>query len=145
MWNELGQVTNGCLSRITWTMHSDYVWHTPALIASTWLVSVYEELKWLSGGTLPRDIASISCTENIGLSKLSPDSTLYRKVAERRGILLQRDILTYFCCIGKRWLFNKIQDETHTGKFVWQNCRIYSLLENHEYYVWYEKSCRFFV
>jgi hypothetical protein len=40
---------------------------------------------WLSGGTLrqvgllSRATASNSCRKNIGLSKLSPDSTLYRK------------------------------------------------------------------
>jgi hypothetical protein len=59
-----------------------------------WLVSLYGELKWLSGrnlrqaGLLSRAPASNSCRENIRLSKLSPDSTLYRKVAERRGFLL---------------------------------------------------------
>ncbi len=48
----------------------------------------------MSGGTLRqagllcRAIASNSYRKNIGLSKLSPDSTLYRKVAETRGILL---------------------------------------------------------
>jgi hypothetical protein len=77
-----------------------------------WLVSVYGELKWLSGGTLrqagllPRATANNNYRKNIGLSKLSPDSrarrvqdfrtrtrralpdsTLYRKVDERRGIL----------------------------------------------------------
>jgi hypothetical protein len=58
-----------------------------------WLVSVHGELKWLSGGTLlqagllSRATASNSCRKNIGLSKLSPDSTLHRKVAKRRGIL----------------------------------------------------------
>jgi hypothetical protein len=47
----------------------------------------------LSGGTLrqvglpSRATASNSCRENIGLSELSPDSTLYRKVGETRGIL----------------------------------------------------------
>jgi hypothetical protein len=50
-----------------------------------WLVSAYGELKWLSGGTLrqgdllSRATASIGCRKNIGLSKLCPDSTLYRK------------------------------------------------------------------
>jgi len=59
-----------------------------------WLVSVYGELKRLSertlsqAGLLSRATASNSCREDIGLTKLSPDSTLYRKVAERRGILL---------------------------------------------------------
>ncbi len=54
-----------------------------------WLVSVHEELKWLSGGTLrqagllSRATASNSCRKNIRLSKLPPDSTLYRKVAKR--------------------------------------------------------------
>jgi hypothetical protein len=92
--NGLGQVANGCLSRIIRKMHTDYVWHTPAFVASMWWVSVYGELKWLSGGTLCQaDLlsgatASNSFRKNIGLSKLSPDSTLYRKVAERRDILL---------------------------------------------------------
>jgi hypothetical protein len=50
------------------------------------LVIVCRELKGLSGGTLrqagllSRTIANNSCRKNIGLSKLSPDSTLYRKV-----------------------------------------------------------------
>ncbi len=49
------------------------------------LVSMYGELKWLSGGTLfqacllSRATASNSCRKNIGFSKLSPNSTLYRK------------------------------------------------------------------
>jgi len=33
-WNGLGQVTNDCLYRITQMMHTDYVWHTPALVLS---------------------------------------------------------------------------------------------------------------
>ncbi len=33
-------------------MHTDYVWHIPALVASMWSVSVYWKLKELSGGTL---------------------------------------------------------------------------------------------
>jgi hypothetical protein len=59
---------------ITWDVHR-----------SLWLVSVYGEL---SGGTvyqaglLPKATASNSCQNNIGLSKLSPDSTLYLQVAE---------------------------------------------------------------
>ncbi len=77
-----------------------------------WLVSVYGELNWLSGGTLrqagllPRATANNNYRKNIGLSKLPPDSRarpvqdfwirtrralpdsiLYRKVAERRIIL----------------------------------------------------------
>jgi hypothetical protein len=61
---------------------------------SLWLVSVYDELKWLSGeflgqvGLLSGASASNSCRKKIGLSKLSPNSTLYHNVAERRGILL---------------------------------------------------------
>ncbi len=92
-WNDLGQVTNGCVSQITRTMHTDYVWHAPALVSSMWLVSVYRELKWLSGWTicqaslLSRATASNSCRTNIGLLKLFSDSTLYRKVAERWDIL----------------------------------------------------------
>ncbi len=48
----------------------------------------------MSGGTLrqagllSRATASNSCRKNIGLTTLSPDSALYRKVAEGRGILL---------------------------------------------------------
>jgi len=58
-----------------------------------WLVSVYGELKWLSGGTLRQaDLLSWtkdsnSCRKNIGLLKLSSDSFLYLKVVESRGIL----------------------------------------------------------
>jgi hypothetical protein len=58
-----------------------------------WLVNVYGELKRLSGGTLCQtgrlswSAASNSCRKNIGLSKLSPNSTLYRKVVERQDIL----------------------------------------------------------
>jgi hypothetical protein len=40
-----------------------------------------------------RATASNSCRENIGLSNLFPDSTLYRKIAERPGILSYRWIL----------------------------------------------------
>jgi hypothetical protein len=32
-WSDLGQVTSGCLSQITRTMHTDYVWHTPGLVS----------------------------------------------------------------------------------------------------------------
>jgi hypothetical protein len=59
---------------------------------SLWLVSVYGEFKWSIGGTLrqvsllSRATASNSCRKNIGLSKSSLDSTLYRRVAERRGV-----------------------------------------------------------
>jgi hypothetical protein len=58
-----------------------------------WLVSVYGELERLNDGTLrqagllSRARASNSCRKNIELSNLSPSSTLYRKVAERRDIL----------------------------------------------------------
>jgi hypothetical protein len=38
-----------------------------------------------SAGLLSRAAASNSCRKNIGLSTLSSDSTLYRKVAERQG------------------------------------------------------------
>ncbi len=47
----------------------------------------------MSGGTLrqagflSKAAASNSCRKSIGLSKLSPDSTLYRRVIERRVIL----------------------------------------------------------
>jgi hypothetical protein len=44
-YNNLEQVTNGCLSRINRTMHTDIHW-------SLWVISVYGELKWLSGWTL---------------------------------------------------------------------------------------------
>ncbi len=39
---------------------------------------------------------SNSCKKNIGLSKLSPDSSLYRKVAERWGILLPKRLMKIF-------------------------------------------------
>ncbi len=38
-------------------------------------------------GLLSRAAASNICRKNIGLSKMSPNSTLYHKVAERRGIV----------------------------------------------------------
>jgi hypothetical protein len=53
---------------------------------------VYKELKRLSGGTLrqagllSRTTASTSCRKSIGLSKVSPDSTLYLKVAEKINV-----------------------------------------------------------
>jgi hypothetical protein len=65
--NDLEQVINTCLSRIT--------------------------LKSFSGGTLRQfgflsiATAENSWRENIGLSKLSPDSTLHRKVTESRTII----------------------------------------------------------
>jgi hypothetical protein len=58
-----------------------------------WLVGVYAELKWLSGRTprrvdlLSRATAINNFRKDIGLSKLSLDSTLYHKVAEKQGIL----------------------------------------------------------
>ncbi len=42
----------------------------------------------LQAGLLSGTTASNSCRKNIGLTKLSADSTLYRMVAKRRGILL---------------------------------------------------------
>ncbi len=48
-------------------------------------ITVFEELKGLSGGTLcqigllSRAAASNSCRESIGLRKMFPYSTLYRK------------------------------------------------------------------
>jgi hypothetical protein len=54
--------------------------------ATLWLVGVYRELKWLSGGTLrqaglvSRAAASNSCRKDIGLLKVSRDT-------ERRAIL----------------------------------------------------------
>ena len=64
-----------------------------ALVASMWLVMVYGELEQLSertlsqAGLLSRATASNSYREDIGLMKLLSGSTLYRKVAKRRGIL----------------------------------------------------------
>jgi hypothetical protein len=106
-WNDLGQVTSSCLSLITRTMHTDYVWHTPTLVASQfgW------ELKWLSGGTLrqagflSRATASNSCRKNMGLSKLSLDSILCRKVGYSFFLFLlslflicPKSILTFTKC-----------------------------------------------
>jgi hypothetical protein len=96
MCSKLGanrQVNKGFLSRISRTMYTDYLWHSPARVTSMSLVNVCGELKWLSGGTqyqadlLPRATAKNSCRKNIGLSKLFADSTLYCKLAERFGIL----------------------------------------------------------
>jgi hypothetical protein len=62
-----------------------YILITCDIHRSLWLASVYGELKWLSGGTLShggllsRATASNNCKKNIGVSKQSPDSTLYRK------------------------------------------------------------------
>jgi hypothetical protein len=92
----LGSPGRGIL--ITWVIHRPLR-----------LVSVYWELKWLSRGTLRQAgllsgaIASDSCRKNIGLSKLTLDSTLYRKVAERRGIL------SFFWCDELFWSFGDIQ------------------------------------
>jgi hypothetical protein len=45
-------------------------------------------------GLLSRATTSNSCRKNIGLSKLSTDSILYLKVAEKRGILpLQSEVV----------------------------------------------------
>jgi hypothetical protein len=47
-----------------------------------WVVSAYEKLSrgaLCQGGLLSRAIVRNSCRKNIGLSKLSPDSTLYHK------------------------------------------------------------------
>jgi len=61
---------------------------------------MYGELKWLSGrtlrqaGLLSRATARNNCTKNIGLSKSSPDSTVYCRVAESRNILTT-DIICY--------------------------------------------------
>ncbi len=58
-----------------------------------WLVGVYEKVKRLNrgilrqAGFLSRATTSNSCRKNIRLTKLSSDRTVYRKVAERRGIL----------------------------------------------------------
>ena len=66
-----------------------------------WLVMVYRELEQLSertlsqAGLLSRATASNSCREDIGLMKLLSGSTLYRKVAERRGILPSSFFLDY--------------------------------------------------
>jgi len=88
-WNDFGQVTNVCLSWITRAMDTDYEGHAQALMASMCWVGVDRELKWLSDGTLdqagllPRATASNSCRKHIGLLKLSLDSSLYLKIAER--------------------------------------------------------------
>jgi hypothetical protein len=64
-----------------------------------WLFSAYGELKWLSretlcqAGLLSRATARNSCRKNIGLTKLSPQSTLHHKVADRQDILLRLFLL----------------------------------------------------
>jgi len=47
----LGAGTNGCLSRITRMMHTDYVRHTPALLAGqcVWEAQVIERRNSTSG------------------------------------------------------------------------------------------------
>jgi hypothetical protein len=58
-----------------------------------WLVSVYGELKWLSGetrfqaGLLSRATVINSCRKNVVETKLSPDSTLYRNAGYSSSIL----------------------------------------------------------
>jgi hypothetical protein len=84
--------------------HTDYEWHIPAVVASMRLVSIYEKRNWLSGTTLrqtglqSRATASSSCMKNIELPKLSQDSTLYRKVAEKLSIFL---LLSSLACLLK--------------------------------------------
>jgi hypothetical protein len=108
-----------CLARATKVLCSNLgaIRHTSALLASMWLVSVYGELKWLSEGTLrqagllSRATASKSCRENIGLSKLSSNSTLYLKVAERRGYSSSSSIVKSMTarCLYKAFLWKKNQ------------------------------------
>lgn len=126
--NDLGQGTNSCLSRITQKTHTNQVSHAPAFEASSmWLASVYREFKPYSGGTpcqaglLSRGTASNTCTENIELSKLSPESTRYRKLAKRRGILLLieqcKNPLLYISIrfensiLQKNYRYNKLEAE----------------------------------
>ncbi len=58
-----------------------------------WLVSVYVEIRSLSGGTLrqvgflSRAAARNTFRKTIGLWKLSPDRVLHYKIVERRVIL----------------------------------------------------------
>ncbi len=75
--NDFGQGINGCLSRINQTKSTDYVCHTPALVASQCVRGSCSD--WAEELCISRATASNSCRKNIGLSKLSPHSTLYRK------------------------------------------------------------------
>ncbi len=65
--------------------------HPPVLVASQygWGAQVIEKRNSAlrQAGLLFRVTASNSCRKTIGLSKLSLDRTLYRKVAKRHGIL----------------------------------------------------------
>jgi hypothetical protein len=96
-----------------------------------WLVSVYGDLTWLSGGTLRQ--ASLlfratdrdSCRKNIELSKLSPDSTLYRKVVERSGIL------SFFIVMN---IIERYSLKFCTFLYIWLN-QIYKNMENFKLYL----------
>jgi hypothetical protein len=44
-FSPVGLAAKGCLSRITRTMHTDYVWHTPALMVSQ-CVRETEVIEW---------------------------------------------------------------------------------------------------
>jgi hypothetical protein len=93
-----------------------------------WLVSVYEELKWLSGetlcqaGFLSTATSRNSCRKNIGLSKLSPDSTLCRKVdilSFTKWSIRQYFILFYFIlneCRFLNWSHSRIRFNCSLGK-----------------------------
>jgi hypothetical protein len=107
---DLGQVINGCLSCVTRTMHTDYVWHTPVPVATMRLVEpVGSKIFWiriyptgsvctesLSYWTEELCVRLAFCPELqlvivVGKKiyralKLSSGSTLHHKVAERRGI-----------------------------------------------------------
>jgi hypothetical protein len=81
-------LTAVCLGSITRTMHMDYVWHTPTLVISQCVRGWLNERTLCQVGLFSRATASNNCRKDIGLSKLSVDSTLYCKVAER---------VRYFC------------------------------------------------
>ncbi len=63
LYSNLGQLTNGCWSQITRTMH------TSALVASQYVRGALRQT-----GLLSRATASNSCRENIRLSQLCQDS-----------------------------------------------------------------------
>jgi hypothetical protein len=68
-------------------VHTDYVWHTPALMVSQSIrgAQVIEWRNYASDRPSVKITGSNSCRKNIGLSTLSLDNSLYRKVAEEGG------------------------------------------------------------
>ncbi len=60
-------------------MHTDYLGHTPSLVVSQ-CVRDAQVIERMNSGLLSRATASNSCRKNIGLLKLTSDSTLCSKV-----------------------------------------------------------------